>query len=48
MWDQDCTNLIGVSALGLMNKMIEVVLVCLSIASTKWMCNIAFFFILGW
>ncbi|XP_027935594.1 uncharacterized protein LOC114190767 [Vigna unguiculata] len=24
MWDQDCTNLIGVSALELMNKMIEV------------------------
>jgi len=31
LWDQDCNNLIGVSAVELMNKMIEVILPSLTI-----------------
>jgi len=36
IWDQDCINLIGVSAVKLMNKMIEVVLLCSFINLTKF------------
>jgi len=35
LWDQDYNNLIGVSTVELMNKMIEVILLCLSITLTK-------------
>ena len=49
VWDQDCNNLIGVLAFELRNKMIEVLLICLSITLCKFQCKglVIFLFFLG-